>query len=204
MELFYCIHEKNFIFRKCIPRPIIKVRYRIYFKWEKVQLILNRGEIIKFKIGSLTEKCAKEICSWKYDGIYSVYNLPDWEIAKTGKIGISQYKKREKEFVGVFNEHNEICGFFRMKFDKDVIVGLGLKPSLCGKGLGYDFMKLVIKESKKRYGDSNIRLVVRDFNERAIKCYRNCGFKVIGRTVKETLSGESSFYEMEYKNRDKY
>ena len=33
----------------------------------------------EYTIRTLTEDDAKEICLWKYDGEYAVYNMPKWE-----------------------------------------------------------------------------------------------------------------------------
>lgn len=45
----------------------------------------------------LTEKDKREICSWKYDGEYSIYNLPSFEEMKKLQSGFvingEAYKK---------------------------------------------------------------------------------------------------------------
>ena len=35
---------------------------------------------MNLKLEILTEDHAKQICCWKYEEIYSIYNFPDWNI----------------------------------------------------------------------------------------------------------------------------
>ena len=37
----------------------------------------------------LTEDHARQICSWKYEGIYSIYNYPDWDTLNQQRWGIT-------------------------------------------------------------------------------------------------------------------
>ena len=148
----------------------------------------------------LTEDHARQICCWKYEGIYSIYNFPDWSTLIKQRWGITQEEKRKNEFTAVIGKSNNLCGYIRFIENKDfVLVGLGLKPSLCGQGLGDIIMKLLKNECKKRYGSKKIALEVRSFNKRAIKCYERSGFKITDVYQKDTLIGSDEFIKMEYK-----
>lgn len=83
-------------------------------------------------------------------------------------------------------------------FKWKVVVYIGLKPTFCGKGYGKDIMKLLIKESKKRYPQYPVTLEVRSFNKRAIKCYLDVGFEIKDKYIKDTFDGKDEFYYMEY------
>ena len=127
----------------------------------------------------LTEDHARQICYWKYEGIYSIYNFPDWDTLKQQRWGITIEEKRKNEFTAVIDKSNNLCGYIRFVENKDfVLVGLGLKPSLCGQGLGNILTELLKNECKKRYGSKKISLEVRSFNKRAIKCYEKAGFEI--------------------------
>jgi ribosomal protein S18 acetylase RimI-like enzyme len=148
----------------------------------------------------LTEDHARQICCWKYEGIYSVYNFPNWDTLIKQRWGITIGEKRKNEFTAVIDENNNLCGYIRFIENKDfVLVGLGLKSLSCGQGLGNILMELLKNECKMRYGNKRIALEVRSFNKRAIKCYKRAGFKITDVYQKDTLIGSDEFIKMEYK-----
>lgn len=154
---------------------------------------------MKFITSILTEDMAKEIFKWKYSGEYSVYNLPKWNVAKRLKFGLTDKEKREKEFVALVDKEYNICGYFRLREeDGEITIGVGLRPILCGQGLGKELMEYAKKECNKRYGYKKIRLEVRSFNRRAIKCYESVGFKVKKVHIRKTKVDNSEFLIMEY------
>ncbi|GKX67289.1 GNAT family N-acetyltransferase [Inconstantimicrobium mannanitabidum] len=153
---------------------------------------------MNFKLAALSEVYAKQICDWKYEGEYAVYNYPEWNIILKQKWGITQEEKRNKEFIAVLDKCGDLCGYIRFVDNHDfVTVGLGLKPSLCGLGFGYVFMQLIKNECEKREYQKII-LEVRSFNKRAIKCYKQAGFKDVDVYNKNTLTGECEFVKMEF------
>jgi len=147
----------------------------------------------------LTENMAKEIFNWRYDGEYSVYDMPDWDIAKKSNFGITISETREKEFLGLIDKDNNLIGFIRLReVDGNVVIGLGLKPNLCGKGIGSRLMELIKSESSNKFKNKKIRLEVRSFNKRAIKCYEKAGFKIVNVHNRDTKRGNLDFVVMEY------
>lgn len=153
---------------------------------------------MELMLSELTLKDALEICSWKYEGEYSIYNYPKWDIVESQKWAIAVNEKRKSQFLSVVDENSKLCGYIRFIENNDnVVVGLGLNPSFCGQGLGYKLMNLIKKENKKRY-NKDIILEVRDFNKRAIKLYKNSGFEIIDTYEKDTLIGKSKFLKMKF------
>ena len=66
-----------------------------------------------------------------------------------------------------------------------------------GRGIGQEALKLAIAEFRGAFPDEPIALHVRQFNERAIRCYRSVGFEVVDTGSKAPPSGESvAFYTM--------
>ncbi|MGL4731950.1 MAG: GNAT family N-acetyltransferase [Clostridium sp.] len=114
------------------------------------------------------------------------------------KWGITIEKKRKNEFFSLVDKEDKLCGYIRLVDKEDkVLVGVGLKPCLCGQGLGNEVMEILKSQCDKMYKGRKIVLEVRSFNKRAIKCYEKAGFKVIDICSKKTLLGADEFVIME-------
>lgn len=149
-------------------------------------------------LATLSEDYAKEICTWKYDEEYSVYNLSDWDVVVENGWDLAIKDKRESDFVAILSD-DELIAYGRLTAIQDKeFIGIGLKPSMCGKGIGGNVMKLLIAECSKRFPDCMIALEVRSFNKRAIRCYENIGFEINSKYSKDALTGNAEFYLMEH------
>lgn len=148
---------------------------------------------------NMTEKDALAICDWEYPGEYDIYNIGGFKKASDNNWGISKEEIREKQFRSVLNNNGKLIGYFRFKtLPGKVILGLGLAPEICGKGIGKSFMKFILESYELK--DQLIELEVREFNKRAINCYLSAGFKIKGKEEKETLNGKDMFVIMEKNN----
>lgn len=147
----------------------------------------------------LSEDYAKEICSWRYEGEYSIYNFLDWYTIVKNGWDLSIERKRKLEFIAILlNDELVSYGRISLKADK-AYIGIGLKPSFCGKGYRKNIMKLLIEECKRRFPNNTLELEVRSFNKRAINCYKDVGFEIKDKYIKKTFnSSEDEFYYMEY------
>lgn len=130
-------------------------------------------------ITNMTERAARQICLWKYEYPYSVYNyLPYDEAVKTGaRITKSEYKD---DYLCYWNEIEVLIGYVSfIKRSNKLFLGIGLAPEFCSKGLGKTVLLQSIENAKKKYRDDiEIWVQVRTWNERAIKCYTSCGFQL--------------------------
>lgn len=150
-------------------------------------------------LDNLTETYAKEICSWKHYDEYSIYNYQEWDKILNEKWGITVEEKRKNEFKALVDDYNNLCGYIRLVNKNEYIsIGIGLKPSLCGQGLGNLLMEIVKQQCKKKYPNMKIVLEVRSFNKRAIKCYKKAGFKIVDVSKKDTPLGHGEFVKMEF------
>lgn len=152
-------------------------------------------------VRELTEKDAEDICGWRYAPPYNVYNLPDWETAKRNHLSLSDPEKRGNEYFAVADiSDSRPAGYFRLvRRDGFVMLGLGLRPELCGAGRGARLMSLALGTSARLYGSLPVRLEVREFNTRAVRCYLRAGFIITGRRVGTVPSGDAEFIMMEYR-----
>ena len=162
--------------------------------------IYIRGEIsVKYVITNMNDDIVKQIISWRYEGIYSEYNMDSYEELKARGSSILKPEK-SKNYLCYFKE-DELVGYTNItkKTNGDLFLGIGLAPKYCGKGLGNSILENSIKDAKERYPGSKIKLQVRSWNERARKCYEKAGFKFIKKDVEQDHNGVlTEFAYMEY------
>ena len=120
----------------------------------------------------MTESEKQEVCSWKYEGEYAVYNLPDYKTMQEKQMGFCN-PKRDKNFFSYY-DGEVLVGFTNLlEEESGVFVGIGVSP---GKPL---------------------YLEVRCWNRRAVACYERAGFAIEGQPFRQTTSmGKGSFYRM--------
>lgn len=151
----------------------------------------------QYEVNILTESMAQEICRWRYPEEYSVYNFSEWDVVVSNNWDLAVNEKRESKFIGILLKE-ELIAFGRIYEDNTIVyLGIGLKPSCCGIGIGKDIMNLLVKEACHRYPGLIIALDVRSYNERAIKCYKKVGFKEKKRYMKDTVDGQTEYIYME-------
>lgn len=127
----------------------------------------------------MTEDDARMISDWKYEGDYSFYNH-----SQENRDGLM-----DGTHFACLDAQGELIGYFCYGADARIPtmeenvypegyldIGLGLRPDLCGKGLGLSFLQEGLRYAKERYQEDQYRLSVAAFNERAIKVYERAGF----------------------------
>ena len=60
----------------------------------------------------LTDEDKKEICQWKYEDEYSIYNLPSYEYLKGSKSGFMNPDKENNYHV--FKNGDDIIGYINL------------------------------------------------------------------------------------------
>ena len=144
----------------------------------------------------LTDEDKKAICSWKYDGEYSIYNLPSYDSLKETQTGFMNLGK-EKNYR-VFKCDDNIIGYINLsEKETEVSIGIGVNPKFLNKGFGTHILLESCRLSKELYPEKPLCLEVRTWNERAIRCYEKAGFVIDGEAYKqETPIGVGYFYRM--------
>ena len=90
--------------------------------------------------------------------------------------------KSKKDFHFIIKVGNKVIGHISLMkrnnnwFETQIIIG---EKAYWGKGYGTEAIKLLMKKVK-RFGIFKTYLEVRLKNSRAIKAYKNCGFKEVG------------------------
>ena len=144
----------------------------------------------------LSEKDKQQICAWKYDGEYRIYNLPAYEEMLAQQRGFTN-PQTEKNYYGFWDEET-LVGFINIAEKTDeVFIGIGVKPELCGKHYGQRILLTAYEISKTLYSDKPLYLEVRTWNKRAVTCYEKAGFRIDGQSYELTTGiGSGTFYRM--------
>ncbi|WP_151737985.1 GNAT family N-acetyltransferase [Paenibacillus tengchongensis] len=154
---------------------------------------------ITFHVAPMESFHAQEICGWDYKPPYNIYGWLPWEQMQALGIEFGDPKLRGEQYVSVLSGSGELCGFAQLFPMEGVVrLGIGMKPALCGQGMGHLFMKAIVKEALKRYPECEIDLEVLTWNQRAIKAYHKCGFTITDTYERRTPSGDKPFYCMVY------
>ena len=142
-----------------------------------------------------TENDAKDIATWKYEGIYSFYNNDKTEAKRKWA---SNIHNEENTFV-MYNEKNELIGNCSFNYDYDdklFMFGVQMRPSLTGKGLGTKVVETILNFGKETYKFNELDLLVAKFNKRAITIYERLGFKTIDEFIWYVNDEEKEFIAM--------
>nr|MDJ0523640.1 GNAT family N-acetyltransferase [Planctomycetota bacterium] len=118
------------------------------------------------RCAAMTEARARATAGWSYGAPYDIYDHPSWERMKEERWGLTDPAVRELEFVALLDDDDALAGFLRfMPRGLHPSVGLGLRPDLCGRGLGARALEQLEQEAVRRWGSVTLELSVRTFNE---------------------------------------
>ncbi|MDL4842190.1 GNAT family N-acetyltransferase [Aquibacillus rhizosphaerae] len=151
-------------------------------------------------IKPLIKEEAKLISTWKYEDIYSLYNLSD------SKEGIDELLNGT--FYGCKNSKSQLIGYYcfgnsalvpggisaGLYQETALDIGLAMNPSYTGKGFGQKFVEAGVGFAITTFQPIKLRLSVAMFNQRAITVYKRVGF-ICG---KQFINNGNTFLIMEY------
>ncbi len=141
---------------------------------EEFELVYSLYDVVPF-----LEADAKDICKWKYEGDYAVYNYPSWDECVNMQIAFTNEKIRQEQYYKVLKA-GERLGYFRLEKSDNVIeLSVGIVPDKCGGGNGDMLINLALAKISELYSGIKIILTVRPFNKRAIRVYEKAGFKIV-------------------------
>jgi Acetyltransferases, including N-acetylases of ribosomal proteins len=158
---------------------------------------------MKITIKPINYEEAKQISKWIYKEPYSIYSMVESDECINELL--------DGSYFSALDTQNEIMGYFCFGDSAKVPVGnkygvydlkdftdigLGIKPDLCGKGTGGDFLKAGLDFAENKFGIRKFRLTVAAFNERAIKVYGKSGFKKISSFERLSEFGNTKFIVM--------
>ena len=131
-----------------------------------------------FRLCPMTEQDGSRISEWRYPPPYDRYRWPPWERMRQEEREFGDPAIRAAQYLSVRGEHDgELAAYVQLfPLDRAIRIGLGLRPDLCGLGLGRDVVRLAVQEARKRRPDAEIDLEVEAWNRRAVKVYEKASF----------------------------
>lgn len=154
---------------------------------------------VTFHVVPMEPSHAENICEWNYKPPYNIYGWMPWEQMQALGIEFGDPVLRSQQYVSVVNDPGSLCGFAQLFPMEGVVrLGIGMRPDLCGHGLGHLFMEVIVQAALKRYPEREIDLEVLTWNQRAIRTYQKCGFTITDTYERRTPTGDRPFYCMVY------
>jgi len=128
---------------------------------------------VEIRISEASEETHRLLATWRYPPPYDFYN------------GDVEPVLNPERFFGARDERGELIGFYYFEpKPPDLEYGLGLRPDLTGRGLGFDFFVAGLAFAHERYRPRRVLLHVASFNERARRVYERGGFRVVSSHVR--------------------
>ncbi|MBP2116185.1 GNAT family N-acetyltransferase [Paenibacillus silagei] len=154
---------------------------------------------LTFYVVPMEPQHAAEICEWSYKPPYNIYGWMSWEQMQALGVEFGDPQLRIEQYVSVVNGEGDLCGFAQLFPMEGVVrLGVGMRPELCGHGMGHLFMKAIVQAARSRYPECEIDLEVLTWNQRAIRAYQKCGFTITDTYERRTPTGNKPFYCMVY------
>lgn len=144
----------------------------------------------------------QDICTWSYEPPYDIYQWSSWAQMEAEAEEFGDAQIRETQYISILDaESGYLVGYAQLFPIIGVTrLGLGMRPELCGLGIGPDFVRFIAEEAKLRRPDDIIDLEVLVWNIRAQKAYAKAGFVITDRYERPTPKGSMDFYCMVYRN----
>ncbi len=141
-----------------------------------------------------------ELAGWRHEAPYDVYNITQ-PVEKA-----VEYFLRPSTNCHVILREGELAGFLTYGSDAQVPggdystpardIGLGVKPSLTGRGLGQSFVGAVVDFA--RDGTERLRVTIATGNPRAVRVWSAAGLTETQRFASpETVMGSNEFVVLE-------
>lgn len=149
---------------------------------------------MQFNFRPMDDESAQAIAGWHYAGMYAFYDM-DQDVDDLREL--LDPRKRNGRYYHVTDAQGALIGFFCFEREQEaVVVGLGLRPDLTGKGWGQAFLEAGLAFAREQYRPATFVLTVATFNQRAIRVYRKAGFEDAGLFMQRTNGGQWAFLRM--------
>jgi len=152
------------------------------------------GIRMKFEFHPMDKAFAYAIAGWHYEDIYTFYDM-NQDVEDLAELLDPCHW--QDHYYAVTDEQGFLVGFFSFEQEQDsLVIGLGLRPDLTGRGWGQAFFEAGLEYAREKYHPKTFVLSVATFNQRAIKVYRKAGFEDLELFEVETNAGRYEFLRM--------
>ena len=149
---------------------------------------------MKHQFQSMNADYAHAIADWRYEGIYTFYDM-EQDVQDLEEL--LDPRSWADRYYAVTDDQEDLIGFFCFEREREaVVIGLGLRPDLTGKGWGLAFFEAGLEFAQKKYRPATFVLSVATFNQRAINVYRKAGFEDAEVFLQETNNSRYEFLRM--------
>ncbi len=149
---------------------------------------------MEFSFRELSAQDAQHIAGWHYPEPYAFY---DWTADPDDLAELLDPERRARWYHAALNERGDLVGFLSLRENQGtVLIGLGLRPDLTGRGHGLPFLLEALAFARDQFTVITFRLMVATFNRRAIRVYERAGFRSGRILLHQTNGGEHEFLEM--------
>jgi [ribosomal protein S18]-alanine N-acetyltransferase len=148
-----------------------------------------------FSFRPMAQAEAEAVASWHYPEPFSFY---DWTADADDLAELLDPALRGDAYFAVGNESGDLVGYYSFKQEEPgtLVIGLGLRPDLTGRGLGAAFVVAGLDYARERFPAEEFSLAVAAFNQRAIKVYERVGFEPVRIYMHRTNGADWEFVEM--------
>jgi [ribosomal protein S18]-alanine N-acetyltransferase len=140
---------------------------------------------VAYTFQKMTAIQAREILTWRYTGLYAVYN-PD---EATLEEGVAMMLDPRNTYHAIY-EGAMLVGFCCFGEDAQVLggdyslpdaldIGLGMRPKLTGQGKGAAFLAAILEFAQRQYRVKYFRATVAAFNRRSQRMFEKAGFQYV-------------------------
>lgn len=160
---------------------------------EKVCLRAYKEEDIKVATELVNDAELKKFLTPGIPFPMSLWQEEEWiksqKDSQSGEFNFAIEDMKTKKYIGG-------CGLENVNWlARTAVVGIMIgDKNYWGKGYGTDAMKVLLKFIFENMNINKVKLNVFSFNERAIKSYKKCGFKVEG-ILKDEIFKEGKYYD---------
>lgn len=159
----------------------------------------TKASAIRFRVVPMNIRHCQDICTWEYEPPYDIYQWSSWSQMEEEAEEFGDDEIRATQYICVLDEEDTLIGYAQLFPLVGVTrLGLGMRPELCGQGLGTEFVQCIVDEARRRRPDDEIDLEVLEWNHRARKAYYKAGFRETDRYERPTPKGPMEFLCMVY------